>query len=81
MAANGTSFSVICAMRVMPPMSTRPASSATTMPITGSGIPNVAFTLVAREFACTLAPMPKDARKPKIANRTASQVVPRPREM
>ena len=81
MAANGTSFSVIWAMRVMPPMRTRPASSATTAPMTGSGTPKVAFTLPASELACTLAPIPKDARKPKAANSIASQVLPRPREM
>ena len=65
----------------MPPMRTSPASSATTAPMTGSGTPKVAFTLPASELACTLAPMPNDARKPKTANSAASQPTPRPREM
>ena len=81
MAAKGTSRSVICAMRVMPPISTRPASAAKTAPITTKGTPKVALTLPASELACTLAPMPNDARKPKAAKRAASHLRPRPREM
>lgn len=65
----------------MPPMRTSPASTATTAPMAGSGTPNVAFTLVASELACTLAPMPNEARKPKMAKSTASQETPKPREM
>ena len=77
----GTRISVTLAMRVMPPMTTRAASRATTMPMAHRGMPKELLTPVARELAWTLAPMPKEAIKPKSANRTASHLRPRPRVM
>ena len=73
----GTSFSVTLPMRLIPPITTRPAITARTMPVTSGGIsnPNMGVNAVSRdvaiEFTCVILPMPKEANMQKIAKATA----------
>ena len=73
MHMNGTSFSATAPMRLMPPISTKPVSAASTTPVIQCDTPKLAFITSAIEFDCTMLPMPKPAMPPKIAKAAPSQ--------
>ena len=67
------------AMALTPPRMTQAASKQTKMPTIHVGMPKVSLASKAIELACTVQPMPNDARAVKVANRMASHFMPNPR--
>ena len=67
------------AMALTPPKMTQAAKTQTKIPTIHVGIPNVSLANRAIEFACTVQPMPNDAKAVKVANRIASHFMPKPR--
>ncbi len=68
----GTIFSVTAAILFKPPTITSPAISITTSPVAQLGIPKADSILPAMELTWVILPIPKDARKQKMENSTAS---------
>lgn len=74
----GTIFSVREAMRRMPPMKTKPASTAMTMPTTSLLAPKAVAKAEEMELAWTMFPIKPRARMMKTEKRTASTLPKRP---
>ena len=75
----GTSTVQTRAMAFTPPRMTAAVSTHTTMPTIHVGMPNVSLVSRAMLLACTVQPMPNDARAVKTAKSTASHFMPSPR--
>ena len=67
------------AIILTPPRMTTAASRLTTRPTIHCGMPNVSFESSAMEFACTVQPMPNEARAVETAKKRASRFMPSPR--
>ena len=76
---NGTNIIQTWAMVLMPPKVTEAVSILMAMPTIHVGTPKVSLASSAIEFACTVQPMPNDARAVKTANMMASHFMFRPR--
>ena len=76
----GTSFSATAPMRVMPPSTTAPVSTARPRPVIQLSRPKAVCMADAIPLDCTMEPMPKPARPPKMANSVPSHfhLLPRP---
>ena len=62
-------------MLFTPPMMTAAAKPQTTMPLTHNGTPYWSLTIVEMALACTVEPMPKEARAAKRAKRIPSHLL------
>ena len=75
---SGTIFSVVEAMRPMPPRKMNAAMMASTKPITGAGMPKAESKAEAIELACTMLPMKPRAAMMASAKNTARGLQRRP---
>ena len=73
MHMKGTSHSATAPMRRMPPSTTAPVSTMSTMPVIQVSTPKALCTALAMPLAWTMLPMPKPASPPKIAKAVPSQ--------
>ena len=67
------------AILLIPPSSTRAVSRQIPPPESHAGMPYDSWAMVEMALACTVLPMPKDARAVNRANSTASHFQPSPR--
>ena len=79
MAMKGTSLPERAAMRLTPPMSTRPARMSRARATPQVGMPKEAFRLPEMALDCTRAPVPMQAQAPKRAKAVPSQAQRGPR--
>ena len=80
-AMTGMIFSVTPAIRLMPPIMTKPTMNRVTRPVITGEIEKVEESAEAIEFACAMFPIPREARIQNAAKREASHFAPRPRSI
>ena len=78
-AMKGTSTVHTLAMAFTPPKITKAVSRQTVKPIIQAGTPNVSCASRAIELACTVQPIPNEAKAVKMANRMPNHFMPKPR--
>lgn len=80
-AMTGMTFSVTLAIRLMPPMMTKPTIKRPIRPVMTGEMEKVEDRADDIELACAMFPIPREARMQNMANREASHLEWRPRSI